>query len=178
LSCGTSKIGFSTHPDSPAAVADGAGCQAGGVSRRSVERPFRFGIGIGWNLRRLERKRPQPRQALGEAGRTHAQVVDRAACHLKEQWHTIEDAGINPLQTHCKISLWCGGGHEGCNSASDRQKGGDGWIIIVHPSGASVRRHRQRGFRQAVQLRETCRSRSEGNRVSRSVALHPRRRPR
>jgi alkanesulfonate monooxygenase SsuD/methylene tetrahydromethanopterin reductase-like flavin-dependent oxidoreductase (luciferase family) len=52
---------------------------------------------------------------------------------FKGQWHTIEDAGINPLPTGRKIPLWFGG-HE---DATLRRiaKFGDGWIMLAHPAG-------------------------------------------
>ena len=59
--------------------------------------------------------------------------MGRAARQLQGQWHTIEDAGINPLPTRRKIPLWFGG-HE---DATLRRiaKWGDGWIMLAHPAG-------------------------------------------
>ena len=52
---------------------------------------------------------------------------------FKGQWHTIDDAGINPLPTGRRIPLWFGG-HE---DATLRRiaKFGDGWIMLAHPAG-------------------------------------------
>ena len=98
---------------------------------------FRFGIGIGWN--------PVEYVGLNEdfknrGKRSEEQVrVMRALwaephVTFKGQWHTIEDAGINPLPGRRKIPLWFGG-HE---DATLRRiaKYGDGWIMLAHPAGS------------------------------------------
>jgi alkanesulfonate monooxygenase SsuD/methylene tetrahydromethanopterin reductase-like flavin-dependent oxidoreductase (luciferase family) len=49
------------------------------------------------------------------------------------QWHTIDDAGINPLPTRRTIPLWFGG-HEDV-TLRRIAKWGDGWIMLAHPAG-------------------------------------------
>ncbi len=41
---------------------------------------------------------------------------------FKGQWHTIEDAGINPLPTRRTIPIWFGGQRR-CHVAADRENG-------------------------------------------------------
>ena len=97
---------------------------------------FRFGIGVGWN--------PVEYVALHEnfhnRGRRSEEQVQVllalwAQPHVtfKGQWHTIEDAGINPLPTRRRIPLWFGG-HEDV-TLRRIAKWGDGWIMLAHPLG-------------------------------------------
>jgi probable F420-dependent oxidoreductase len=136
LSACTSKIEFSTQvmilPQRQTAL---VAKQAASLDVLSGGR-FRFGIGIGWN--------PVEYVGLNEdfknrGKRSEEQVrVMRALwaephVTFKGEWHTIEDAGINPLPTKRKIPLWFGG-HE---DATLRRiaKYGDGWIMLAHPAG-------------------------------------------
>ena len=139
LSACTSKIEFSTQvmilPQRQTAL---VAKQAASLDVLSGGR-FRFGIGIGWN--------PVEYVGLNESfknrgKRSEEQVqVMRALwaephVTFKGQWHTIEDAGINPLPTRRKIPLWFGG-HE---DATLRRiaKFGDGWIMLAHPVGPAA----------------------------------------
>ena len=136
LSACTSRIEFSTQvmilPQRQTAL---VAKQAASLDVLSGGR-FRFGIGIGWN--------PVEYVGLNESfknrgKRSEEQVqVMRALwaephVTFKGQWHTIEDAGINPLPTGRRIPLWFGG-HE---DATLRRiaKFGDGWIMLAHPAG-------------------------------------------
>ena len=69
---------------------------------------------------------------------------------FKGQWHSIEDAGINPLPPRRNISLWFGGHEE----ATLRRiaKWGDGWIMLAHPSGpvANAEFDKLRGYAKEV----------------------------
>src|ERR1043165_4494223 len=82
---------------------------------------FRLGGGIGWNAREFvgpnegffnHRKR--------SAGRARRMKALWAEPHVtfKGQWHTIEDAGINPLPDKRSIPLWFGGHQIGRASCS------------------------------------------------------------
>jgi probable F420-dependent oxidoreductase len=114
---------------------------------------FRFGIGVGWN--------PVEYVGLNESfknrGRRQEEQVEVmkalwAQPHVtfKGQWHTIEDAGINPLPTRRAIPLWFGG-HE---DATLRRiaRWGDGWIMLAHPQGpiASAEFEKLRGYVRAA----------------------------
>ena len=97
---------------------------------------FRLGIGIGWN----------PVEYLGlnedfknRGKRSEEQVeVLRALwadphVTFKGTWHTIADAGINPVPSGRRIPLWFGG-HEDI-TLRRIAKWGDGWIMLAHPAG-------------------------------------------
>jgi probable F420-dependent oxidoreductase len=96
---------------------------------------FRFGIGVGWN--------PVEFVGLNEnfhnrGKRSEEQVeVMRALwaephVSFKGKWHTIDDAGINPLPKR-KIPLWFGG-HADVTLRRTAQWG-DGWIMLAHAKG-------------------------------------------
>ena len=97
---------------------------------------FRLGVGIGWN--------PVEFVGLNEnfanRGKRSAEQVEVmqalwAEPHVtfKGQWHTIDDAGINPLPTRRKVPVWFGG-HEDV-VLRRIAKWGDGWIMLAHPMG-------------------------------------------
>jgi alkanesulfonate monooxygenase SsuD/methylene tetrahydromethanopterin reductase-like flavin-dependent oxidoreductase (luciferase family) len=52
---------------------------------------------------------------------------------FRGQWHTVEDAGINPLPPRQRIPIWFGGHVD----ATLRRiaKSGDGWMMLAHPPG-------------------------------------------
>jgi probable F420-dependent oxidoreductase len=139
LSAATQRIGFSTQvmilPQRQTAL---VAKQAASLDVLSEGR-FRFGIGIGWN--------PVEYVGLNEnfrdRGKRSEEQVELllklwAEPHVtfKGQWHTIEDAGINPLPKRRKIPLWFGG-HE---DATLRRiaKWGDGWIMLAHAAGPAA----------------------------------------
>jgi probable F420-dependent oxidoreductase len=114
---------------------------------------FRFGVGVGWN--------PVEYVGLNESfhnrGRRSEEQVQVlqalwAQPHVtfKGQWHTIEDAGINPLPTQRRIPLWFGG-HEDV-TLRRIAKWGDGWIMLAHPSGPAAQGEfaKLRGYAQAA----------------------------
>jgi probable F420-dependent oxidoreductase len=132
----TRKIGFSTEvlilaQRQTALVAK----QAASLDVLSGGR-FRLGVGIGWNQVEFT--------ALNETfknrgRRSEEQVkVMRALwaephVTFKGEWHTIEDAGINPLPTLRSVPLWFGG-HD--DRALQRiAKHGDGWIMLSYDRG-------------------------------------------
>jgi len=114
---------------------------------------FRFGIGVGWN--------PVEYVGLNEnfhnrGKRSEEQVeVMRALwaephVTFKGRWHTIEDAGINPLPTRRRIPIWFGG-HEDV-TLRRIAKWGDGWIMLAHPLGpvANAEFAKLRGYVEAA----------------------------
>jgi probable F420-dependent oxidoreductase len=97
---------------------------------------FRFGVGVGWNPVEFvglnqnfhdRGKRQEEQVGVMKALWAEPHVV------LKGKWHTIEDAGINPLPTRRTIPVWFGGHAD----ATLRRiaKMGDGWMMLAHPKG-------------------------------------------
>lgn len=95
---------------------------------------LRLGVGIGWN--------PVEYEALGEnfknrGRRSEEQVEVLRALWTKElvtfkgKWHTITDAGINPLPIQRPIPIWFGGGAEPLFRRVGRI--GDGWFSLLEP---------------------------------------------
>jgi probable F420-dependent oxidoreductase len=100
---------------------------------------FRFGIGVGWN--------PVEFVGLnenfgnrGKRSEEQVQVMQAlwAEPHVtfKGQWHTIEDAGINPLPTRRSIPIWFGGHAD--QTLRRIAKWGDGWMMLSHPMGSEA----------------------------------------
>jgi probable F420-dependent oxidoreductase len=92
---------------------------------------LRLGIGVGWN--------DVEYQALGEdfsnrGARCEEQIaVLRAlwreqAITFNGRWHTIENAGINPLPIRRNIPIWIGGYNEVILQRIGRL--GDGWTVF------------------------------------------------
>jgi probable F420-dependent oxidoreductase len=97
---------------------------------------FRLGVGVGWN--------PVEFTGLNEnfanRGRRSAEQVQVmqalwAEPHVtfRGRWHTIEDAGINPLPVHRRVPVWFGGHVE--QTLERIAKLGDGWIMNAYPPG-------------------------------------------
>lgn len=114
---------------------------------------FRFGVGIGWN--------PVEFTGLNEnfanRGRRSAEQLQVLRALWAEphvtytgEWHTIEDAGINPLPGKRTIPLWLGG-HEDV-TLRRIAKWGDGWIMLAHPFGdvAKAEFDKLRGYVKAA----------------------------
>ncbi|MFM9940246.1 MAG: LLM class F420-dependent oxidoreductase [Hyphomicrobiaceae bacterium] len=94
---------------------------------------FRFGIGIGWN----EVEYVGLNESFKNRGKRSVEQVEVmqklwAEPHVKfaGAWHTIDDAGINPLPLKRRIPLWYGG-HEDV-TLRRIAKFGDGWIMLAH----------------------------------------------
>jgi probable F420-dependent oxidoreductase len=134
LSACTNRIGFSTQvlilaQRQTVLVAK----QAASLDVLSGGR-FRLGVGIGWN--------PVEFTGLNEnfknrGRRSEEQVKVLQALwaephvSFKGEWHTIEDAGINPLPTKRRVPLWFGGHQE--QTLARTAKYGDGWIALAYP---------------------------------------------
>ena len=101
---------------------------------------FRFGIGIGWNEVEFvglnESFKNRGKRSAEQVKVMQALWADR---HVKfaGEWHTIDDAGINPLPAKRRIPLWFGG-HEDVTLKRIAQYG-DGWIMLAHPQGEKAR---------------------------------------
>ncbi len=97
---------------------------------------FRFGVGVGWN--------PVEFVGLNEnfanRGKREEEQIEVmralwAEPHVsfKGKWHTIEDAGINPLPTRRSIPIWLGGHADATLRRIARM--GDGWMMLAHAMG-------------------------------------------
>jgi probable F420-dependent oxidoreductase len=97
---------------------------------------FRLGVGVGWN--------PVEFVGLNEdfhnrGKRSEEQIEVMKALwaepHVtfKGKWHTIEDAGINPLPAKRSIPVWFGG-HADATLRRIAQMG-DGWMMLAHAMG-------------------------------------------
>ena len=107
---------------------------------------LRLGIGIGWNAVEFE--------ALGEnfhdRGRRSEEQVDLLRklwtsdlVTFEGRWHTVTDAGLNPLPIQRPIPIWFGGSGEPLLRRVARL--GDGWFPLLRPNreaGALVQRVR------------------------------------
>src|SRR5271163_1425202 len=95
---------------------------------------FRLGIGVGLNEAEFVGLNENFRNR-GRRSEEQVQVMQKlwAEPHVtfKGRWHTIEDAGINPLPLRRRIPLWNGGHHE--LTLSRVAKWCDGWITNAHP---------------------------------------------
>jgi probable F420-dependent oxidoreductase len=101
---------------------------------------FRLGIGIGWNPVEFVGLN----EDFGNRGRRSEEQVEVmqalwAERHVsfKGKWHTIDDAGINPLPLTRRVPLWYGGHNDA--TLQRIAKWGDGWIMLAHPPGDAAR---------------------------------------
>jgi probable F420-dependent oxidoreductase len=90
---------------------------------------FRLGIGVGWN----EVEFTGLNENFHNRGRRSEEQVQVMQALWAEphvsfngRWHTIEDAGINPLPASRKVPVWFGGHHE--RTLPRIAKWGDGWM--------------------------------------------------
>lgn len=95
---------------------------------------LRFGIGIGWN--------PVEYEALGQDFKNRGQRSEEQVELLRQlwtrelvtfhgQWHTVIDAGINPLPIQRPIPIWFGGTDD--RALRRLAKLGDGWFPLMNP---------------------------------------------
>ena len=91
---------------------------------------LRLGVGLGWNMVEYE--------ALGQDFHTRGRRIEEQVSVLRElwtrplvtftgQWHTISDAGLNPLPLQRPIPIWFGGTAEAAITRAARL--GDGWLV-------------------------------------------------
>src|SRR5580704_8925150 len=97
---------------------------------------FRLGIGVGWN----EIEFVGLNENFHNRGRRSEEQVEVmralwAEPHVtfKGKWHTIEDAGINPLPVNRSIPIWYGGHAEA--TLHRVVKYGDGWMQLNYAPG-------------------------------------------
>jgi probable F420-dependent oxidoreductase len=95
---------------------------------------LRFGIGIGWN--------PVEYEALGQDFKNRGQRSEEQVELLRQlwtqelvtfkgRWHTVTDAGINPLPVQRPIPIWFGGTDDRALRRLARL--GDGWFPLMNP---------------------------------------------
>ncbi len=90
---------------------------------------LRLGVGLGWNA--------VEHQALGETFHNRGRRIEEQVTLLRAlwteplvtfhgRWHTVEDAGLNPLPMQRPIPIWFGGAAPGALRRMARL--GDGWM--------------------------------------------------
>ena len=101
---------------------------------------FRLGIGIGWNPVEFVGLN-EDFSNRGRRSEEQVQVMQAlwAEPHVsfKGKWHTIDDAGINPLPPSRRVPLWYGGHNDA--TLQRTAKWGDGWIMLANPPGDAAR---------------------------------------
>ncbi len=92
----------------------------------------RLGVGLGWNAVEYE--------ALGQDFHTRGRRLAEQVALLRElwtkplvnysgKWHTVTDAGLNPLPVQRPIPIWFGGTAEPALKRAARL--GDGWLVNI-----------------------------------------------
>ncbi|MBI4255322.1 MAG: LLM class F420-dependent oxidoreductase [Candidatus Rokubacteria bacterium] len=95
---------------------------------------LRLGVAVGWNAVEFE--------ALGEEFKTRGRRIEEQIevlralwttplVKLRSQWHSIPDAGINPLPVQRPIPIWMGGESEVVLRRAARLA--DGWMPHFRP---------------------------------------------
>ena len=139
LSACTQKIEFSTQvlilPQRQTAL---VAKQAASLDVLSGGR-FRFGVGVGWNpveFIGLNENFSNRGRRSEEQVRVMKALWAEPHVTFEGEWHTIPDAGINPLPPRRAIPVWFGGHAD----ATLRRiaKMGDGWMMLSHPMGAEA----------------------------------------
>jgi probable F420-dependent oxidoreductase len=152
----TSKLGFST------AVMILPQRQTALVAKQAADLDvlcngrFRLGVGSGWNKVEYE--------ALGVNFADRGKILDdqievlralwtKPAVTIRTSFHTITDAGLNPLPVQRPIPLWFGGGDPNLPNTEKLVRRiarvGDGWIPHLQPNDA--------GREQVAKLHGYCR---------------------
>jgi probable F420-dependent oxidoreductase len=92
----------------------------------------RLGVGLGWNAVEYE--------ALGQDFHTRGRRLEEQVVLLRElwtkplvnfagKWHTISDAGLNPMPVQRPIPIWFGGTAVPALKRAARL--GDGWLVNI-----------------------------------------------
>ncbi|HEY7417698.1 MAG TPA: LLM class F420-dependent oxidoreductase [Ktedonobacteraceae bacterium] len=95
---------------------------------------FRLGIGIGWNQAEYE--------ALGKEFRARGSVIEeqievlrllwsQSSVTFKGKYHSITEAGLNPLPVHRSIPIWTGGRADALLRRTARVA--NGWFPLGRP---------------------------------------------
>ena len=99
---------------------------------------LRIGIGIGWN----KVEYTASNENFHDRGKRIEEQVEvlrklwtDPLVKYQGRWHTIPDAGINPLPVQRPIPIWFGGHHR--NVLERIARIGDGWIPNYGPPGSA-----------------------------------------
>ena len=95
---------------------------------------MRLGIGVGWNdveFEALSEDFYDRGQRCEEQIEVMRMLWAQEVVTFKGRWHTITDAGINPLPVRRSIPVWIGGGAEPVLKRIGRV--GDGWFPQLGP---------------------------------------------
>ncbi|HET7041206.1 MAG TPA: LLM class F420-dependent oxidoreductase [Gemmatimonadales bacterium] len=95
---------------------------------------LRLGVGIGWNAVEYEGLN-EDFQNRGARSEEQIKVLralwSDTAITYRGRWHTIDDAGINPLPVQRPIPIWIGGMAEATLKRAGRL--GDAWLPLPGP---------------------------------------------
>jgi len=101
---------------------------------------FRMGIGIGWNEVEYE---SLGSEFTDRGARSEEQIALMRALWTKDsvnfegKWHSVPDAGINPLPIQQPIPIWIGGGADVVIKRIASI--GDGWMPMWQPDEAGLK---------------------------------------
>ena len=92
---------------------------------------LRLGVGLGWNeveYISLNENFHNRGKRMEEQILLMRRLWTEPLVNFKGQWHTIPDAGLNPLPVQRPIPIWFGGSAEAALRRLARL--GDGWIVL------------------------------------------------
>lgn len=98
---------------------------------------LRLGVGIGWNAveyMALNENFHNRGRRLEEQVEVLRQLWTQPLVNFSGQWHTIPDAGLNPLPLQRPIPIWFGGYADVVLKRMARL--GDGWLVNYPPAKA------------------------------------------
>ena len=100
---------------------------------------LRLGVGLGWNeveYISLNEDFHNRGKRIEEQISLMRRLWTEPLVNFKGQWHTIPDAGLNPLPVQRPIPIWFGGNAEAALRRLARL--GDGWIAL-HPRAVDAK---------------------------------------
>jgi len=98
---------------------------------------LRLGVGIGWNAveyTALNENFHNRGRRVEEQVEVLRQLWTQPLVNFSGQWHTIPDAGLNPLPLQRPIPIWFGGYADAVLKRMARL--GDGWLVNYPPAKA------------------------------------------
>ena len=101
---------------------------------------LRLGVGLGWNeveYTALNEDFHNRGQRMEEQVTLMRRLWAEPLVDFKGKWHTIPDAGINPLPVQRSIPIWFGGFSE--RALRRMAKMADGWMLL-HASAAEAKK--------------------------------------